>query len=663
MLIDHMSNVIPSVAPSSNSDRARIMGILLRGWWKMLLIFIVLVPAILAIVAYKKPQFTSEARIYITKPQGAETALDRMAMPLPEQWTVSDIQTEIGLIKSEDLATRVFTQLGLNATIEGDQRYVGRFPWYWEWLMSRRDTRAYLQALEVTESRIHPDIYAAVNFAIHFNDDQSFTVISSRGGSFLGQLGKPIETQEASFILSYRGKEPMQRGAELRITISPIGLFLEDLAKRLSVNSKRGPTGSESNLIEISYKGESPYTSQLFVNTLLDEYIKQNKKWAMESALSRLNFIHEQQKDVSLENQKSVNALGQFQRSESVEKSFTEQKRSSEVFSNLSSFLLLEEQKAKIALASLSDRIHVIDRPSLALKESTPRLIPTVIGVAFFSFFLACAAVVIPGLRVRWFASLEEIKAAHFYPVFVNIPHRTQKKKRATPEMIEQNPQSRFGESIRLLRTNLLNSMAGKKSQVVLVTSPMPGDGKSTVVFNLATVLANSEYVESVLVIDSDMYRPSAHAVFALKSSHGLSSFLNGSKSLKDVIESVSLGGGKKLSVVCAGPIPPSPVELVETRAMQELLEYGRQHYTFVLIDTPPYPISPTAAILAKSVDRVLTVARIGYTHRNSFNQCVTDLEHQSQSIGMVIIMDKTESDDAYGYYGSYYGYGKLKKT
>lgn len=660
MSIDPKLNVIPSPSPKSQSGQVRIVKILLMGWWKILLLWVVLVPIILAVVAYKKPEFTSEAKLYVNKPRRAETASDRMVgMELPEQWRVTDIQTEINLIKADNLTTRVFTKLGLNTAIEGDQESFGHLPWYWEWLLSQRDPRSYLQVLAVTESRTNPDIYAPVVYTVRFNDSQSFTVISPSGVFSSGQLGKPVQTQEASFILSSQGGGQTKQGAEFRITVSPVGLFLDEIGRRLSVTTKKRVIGLENNLIEISYRGVSPYISQLFVNMLLDEYMDQNKEWARESALSRLNFIQAQQKQVSDEAQKSVDAIGHFEKSETKEKSFTEQTRSSEVFSNLSAFLVLEEQKAKIALASLSDEVRVINRPSLPLKESAPMLVPTLLGTVFFAFLLACMVIAIPVLRIHYFTSLEEIKAAHFNPVFVNIPYRPHKNGRAAPETVEQNPQSRFGESIRLLRANLLN-MAGKKNQIVLITSPMPGDGKSTVTSNLATVLANSEYVENVLLVDADMYRPSMHTIFGLNPSQGLSGFLNGSKGLKEIIQSYPMNNGKKLSVICAGSIPPSPVELVATKAMQELLEYGRQHYSFVLVDSPPYPMSPVSAILAKSMDRVLAVARLEYTDRDIFNQCVTDLEKKNENVGMVIIMGKGEEKGyGYGSYGAAYGYGK----
>jgi len=669
MLFDPMSNVIPSGPPPDQSDPFRLIKILMKGWWKVFLIWILLVPAILLFFAYKKPAFTSYAKISIAKTQKSETSSDKMGSVLPELWMASDVLTQIDVLKGGNLTKQTIIELGLNTVIEGDPQYLSRRPRYWEWLLSRRNADAYEQPFMVTESQVKPRIYKSfyrkerstpVVYTLHFDDSQSFRAISPRGGAVSGQLNNLVQTEEASFRVSYYGNRQIQQGTKFRITINPAERVLANIWNRFSAtsSSKKGIAGIGSNLIEMSYQGDSPYISHAFISTLLKQYMKQNQEFVTQSARSRLDFIQQQKEIFRTQGPQSVLELGQFQKSEPAGSSFTEQKRSAEVFGSLSAFLLLEEQKAKIAMAGLSDGTRIINEPSLPLTESAPKFGVTVIGTVLFAFLFACAVVVIPSLSVRWFTSVDEVKASHAYPVFVNIPHRPQaKKRRAAPELLEQNPQSRFGESIRLLRTNLLHSMAGKKSQIVLVTSPMPGDGKSTVVCNLATVLASSEYVEGVLLIDADMYRPSVHTVFGLHSAQGLSGFLNGSNSLKEVIQPVSLGGGKKMSVVCAGHVPPSPVELIATKAMQELLDYGRQHFTFVLIDSPPYPMSPTSAILAKSVDRVLAVVRVGYTDSRLFNQCVRDLEPQSQSLGMIII-DGEESNKAYGYYGAY-GYGK----
>lgn len=335
-------------------------------------------------------------------------------------------------------------------------------------------------------------------------------------------------------------------------------------------------------------------------------------------------------------------------------KSLMDYLRSTKVYEELFLFLLQEKQKAKIAEASTLSGIRVVDRAQLPLKESAPKVASTLMVSAAFGLFLAAGAVLLPALRVRWFTSVEEVKNHFPQPIFAYVPSRRKTAERATPAVLEPRSQSGFSESIRLLRTNLLQAMAGKKQQTVLITSALPGDGKTSIVANLATILIKSERVGRVLLIDADMHRPSIHGVFGLLLSPGLSDYLNGGASLEEIIRPVTLDDGKEIDVICAGSIPPTPVELIETRAMQQLLDDAQERYTFTLIDSTPYPLIASAAILAAKVDRILAILRIGHTDRTIFSRHLSDLVLINRNLGLVI---STTEQGRFGY-GYGYGYG-----
>lgn len=336
-------------------------------------------------------------------------------------------------------------------------------------------------------------------------------------------------------------------------------------------------------------------------------------------------------------------------------KALTDFLRSTKVFEDLYLLLAQERQKAKIAEASTLSNLRVVDRPTVPLEPSSPQPLIAIGVSAGLGLLLAGLIVVVPALRINWFTSVEEIKNHFASPIFTVMPHRGRDIGRALPEILETSTHSPFIESIRLLRANLLHTMAGKKQQAILITSAMPKDGKTSVAANLACTMAKSERVRRVLLIDADMHNPTMHSVFTLSQTPGLSNYLNGEASIEQIIRTVPLPRGGEVDVIVGGPTPPTPVDLVETDAMQELIDYARQKYTFTILDTPPYPLTTTASVLATKVDRILAVCRVGSTDRAIFKRHVDELSELTKQFGLVINTDAPV--DGYGGYGYGYGY------
>ena len=337
----------------------------------------------------------------------------------------------------------------------------------------------------------------------------------------------------------------------------------------------------------------------------------------------------------------------------------TEHLRAARVFENLYVFLFHELQRSKIAVASTLSNIRVYDPPQVHIKPVAPTLRMLLLASIACGLAAAGLLVWVPALRVRWFQSLEEVEAMCATPAcaaatFAVIPSRTRKAKRGTPGILDDDPRSPFLESIRLLRTNLLQSMAGRESQSVLLTSAMAGDGKTSVSANLALTLARSGRSPRVLIIDADLHHPALHGVFRIPQSPGLSNYLNGEASRDDVLHTMDLGAGQSVDVITAGPSPITPADLMETPTMQDLLAWARQQYAFVLLDAPPYPLVASAAVLAPSVDRLLSICRVGQTDRSVFRHHLAALRRINPRVGLIVNVPHRTAD-VYGY-GARYG-------
>jgi len=168
-----------------------------------------------------------------------------------------------------------------------------------------------------------------------------------------------------------------------------------------------------------------------------------------------------------------------------------------------------------------------------------------------------------------------------------------------------QAPHSLVAEAFRQVRTNLLFSGPLEAQRCLLITSPGPEDGKSTVAINLAVTLAHSQ--ERVLLVDCNFRRPAIRGAFDHTRPDGLSNILIGQGRLEELVTRTEL---PNLDVLTSGPMPPTPAELLGGRYMRELLRQAVQNYDRVIFDGPPVLLMSDALVVSKQVDGVILVSR-----------------------------------------------------
>jgi len=224
------------------------------------------------------------------------------------------------------------------------------------------------------------------------------------------------------------------------------------------------------------------------------------------------------------------------------------------------------------------------------------------------------------------------------------------------------HPESVAAEAFRSLRTSVLLSRPKAGPRVILVTSCLPGEGKSTVTVNLAISFA--QHGKKVLIMEADMRRPSMKHVLDVSNEAGLSNVLAGSLTLDES----SLHGVHvpTLDVLPAGPRPPMPSEMLGSAVFDSLLEQLRSLYDIVLIDSPPALLLTDAVSIASKTDAVIWVSRAGVITRPYLARATQLIERNGMPvIGFVMNrMDKSVDPYGYGYgygykyknYGSYYG-------
>lgn len=225
-----------------------------------------------------------------------------------------------------------------------------------------------------------------------------------------------------------------------------------------------------------------------------------------------------------------------------------------------------------------------------------------------------------------------------------------------TPLVVREDPRSPRAESFRTLRTNLQFLNIGDTPRSFVVTSSVPGEGKSTSAANLAIVVALSG--QKVIIIDADLRKPKLADYLGLEGGAGLTDVLVGRTQLGDVIQR---WGETNLYVLPAGKLPPNPSELLGSANMAKLIKSLESSFDTVLFDAPPLLPVTDAAVLAKSTGGALLMVAAGRAHKAQVKGAVAALTSVGARLaGVVMTMLPTKGPDSYGYgrYGYGYGYG-----
>lgn len=217
--------------------------------------------------------------------------------------------------------------------------------------------------------------------------------------------------------------------------------------------------------------------------------------------------------------------------------------------------------------------------------------------------------------------------------------------------LVHEGAESPHAEAYRVLRTNLLFSRKDDKLNTVAVVSAGAGEGKSTTVFNLAAVFAQSG--QRVLIVDSDLRRPTLHKMLHVTNSIGLTNYLLKQNSLEQVIQTTSL---PTLDFMASGKLPSSSLGILSSAQMRDLITELKQHYDFVFFDSPPVMGVSDASILASEVDMTLQVIQYR-RYPQPMNIRAKQLIEKvgGNLVGIVLNNINMSQDESYYYYSGYY--------
>jgi tyrosine-protein kinase Etk/Wzc len=341
-------------------------------------------------------------------------------------------------------------------------------------------------------------------------------------------------------------------------------------------------------------------------------------------------------------------------------------KRDVEVSNEIYTMLLGKTQELDIVRAGTVGNVRIIDTAEVnTSKPVKPKKALIVIMATMLGGMIAVAIVLVQKAMHRGVEDPSEIEAIGL-PVYASVPYSENQQKlmgftksskvkaaaKAKTILAIDNPADLSIEALRSLRTSLHFAMMEAKNNIIAISGPSPGVGKSFISVNLAAVLAQSG--KKVLIIDADMRKGYLQTQFGLKWDDGLSDYLSGRLTLEQITKPSKIEG---LKVITRGQIPPNPSELLMHSNFSKLVNEVSKAYDLVIIDTPPILAVTDPAIVSAHTGTTLLVARFGQNHlreieltRNRFEQNGIDVK------GVVFNGVVKKASNAYGYYG-YYNY------
>lgn len=234
---------------------------------------------------------------------------------------------------------------------------------------------------------------------------------------------------------------------------------------------------------------------------------------------------------------------------------------------------------------------------------------------------------------------------------------------------IQPDLKFRVEEAYKTIRANIMFSVIKKGCKIIVVSSSLPNEGKTTTTVNLAVTISQAD--QRVLLIDGDLRKPKVHQYFGLSNAPGLTNYLSDTMSGRrgaDIFGIIHPTRYENLSVICSGSIPPNPAELLGSDFMSEFLADVSKDFDYIIIDTPPVNIVSDSFPLIRESDGVVLVVRSNQSTHPELQKALSALEFiDAKILGFVVNFAETKMSKyrgsyktygAYSSYGAYSGYG-----
>ncbi len=330
-----------------------------------------------------------------------------------------------------------------------------------------------------------------------------------------------------------------------------------------------------------------------------------------------------------------------------IEKTLTEKKRIQAVKEQLFLYLLQKKEETALSEAVTTAKTRIIDRarqPNFAIYPKRKLIFAAALALGMVFPLLLVALLTVLDNKVD---SEESIKNLTKIPILGKIPW--QKGKAGL--VARHGGRSAINEMFRLLRTNINFLNHGKEKQVLMVTSSVPGEGKTFIAANLGVTLSLAD--KKVVLLGMDLRRPKMKEIVGAGKDIGITNYLVNQKSLDEIIQQHP--DHPNFSYIVCGAIPPNPAELILSEKMEKLIEELQKEYDYIVIDTPPIGLVSDALLMRKFVDSIMVVVHYKKTKRQMIRH-LEDMYDKGELDKAHIVFNGVNKGRRYGSGGYYYG-------
>lgn len=350
---------------------------------------------------------------------------------------------------------------------------------------------------------------------------------------------------------------------------------------------------------------------------------------------------------------------------------FTRISRNLKIYSDTYSLMRQKLEEVRISEASIIGKVRIVDEARPVYSRISPKRkqnmmlalilgIGLGVGIAFLRELMDQTIKTVTELERRNLSILALIPAIGRQGTSNSKTKRYQNKLGSVEKIqrrliTHEDPKSPVSEAYRGLRTSLLYSKLTQKDEgnVILISSPGPGEGKTTTIVNLAITYANLGL--KTILLDTDLRKPVAHKVFSVNRDPGITKLLSGFE--EDYSRLIQTTEIDKLDIITCGVIPPNPSEILESVHMSNLIKKLRQDYDVILMDAPPLLAVTDAFVCMKYTDQFILVVRSGVTEKAGLDRALSQIQHTDTKLSGVVVNAIDESNSYSGYYYNYYQY------
>jgi len=451
-----------------------------------------------------------------------------------------------------------------------------------------------------------------------------------------------IETERASlqvqeryynYVINY-----FKANQDMSGVVPPSAMNVSDpvtnqlISELLNLNTQRsGITSGNSN------------EKNIFLGQI-DNKIKTQKQAIIENFTGNLNTLNLSLNELNYREEKLSREISNLPK---TQMNMVSKERKFNLNNVIYTFLLQKRSEAAISLASNYPDYQILEPArEITSRITSPKSSINYMFAFFFGLLIPTAYLLIRDIfdyKIRSINDVEFLLHRSVLSVIYSNKHKTD-------SVVAEFPKSAIAESFRNLRSNLFLKADLQKSKVILLTSSQPSDGKSFVSLNLASSIASVGY--KTILIDSDLRRPNIHVKMNMDNSLGLTNYMTNNASADEIIKKTSI---ENLSVITAGPIIPNPSELIESGVMDELIDYLKIKYEYVIIDTTPVGIVADATLMMKYASKILFVIRNNFTSKDIFTSALGILKTNKFTNYDVIFNDLDLEKSSFKHYSKYY--------